>query len=145
LQICAPHLQAKVLDAFIACDVHLPHSQESCDPHVITRRGPQIQQQLFGAATSHQSAHLAVTANVAQLTFKYALICFFPSITQGNNLVLSVIAVCRRPCESSSSFADGVEGNDLIKYMTVLKWERMKRGRLSWDAGGADTLLFGFA
>ena len=77
-----------------------------------------------------------------QHTFKYALICFFPSITHGSNFVLSVIAVCKRPCDSSSSFAEGGEGNDLIKYMRVLKWERTKRGRFSCDDGGADTLLF---
>ena len=58
-----------------------------------------------------------------KLTFKYALTCLLPSMTQGNILVLSVTTVYNKlsAAPSTSSFPVGADGSDLMRYMMVVK------------------------
>jgi hypothetical protein len=67
---------------------------------------------------------------------RYALTCFLPPITQGNNFVLSPTAIKSNPPASSSSFFDtelGVDGSDLIRWRSVEKWDRTSLDREAFD------------
>lgn len=91
----------------------------------------------------YQPLRLVISDITPLLTFKYALTCLFPSITQGNIFVLSVTTVYNKlsAAPSTSSFPVGADGSDLIRYMIVVKWERANRGRVGWAFGGGCVLL----
>jgi len=78
---------------------------------------------------------------------RYALTCFLPPITQGNNFVLSPTAINNNPPASSSSFFDteeGVDGSDLIKWRRVEKWDRTNFERDGFDLFWFSRLFISF-